>query len=231
MKWTRSSVGWFVALTALVSVVVGSVAPAQGYVPTPPGVACLYAVQNNLAVLENSLSPAINAYVQQGTPVTFSGNSGAPVTFAVASSAALLSSPNLDSGLGTLQPGTSTYTFTSTKATATPGVLISWDASFSTATLEGCEGLTPTTYTTQARTFTVVSPPPTAPIIPATATPSPTAPIGRVSKPKVKSLTRAQRLAAALEACRKKGRKRRMICKRQARKQFGADKKGKAKKP
>ena len=156
---SRRRVALLAVLGALGSVVAGCVSPAQGYVPTPPGVICFGAVQANMAVLEGSLSPAINAFVQVGTPVTFSGNSGAPLTFAVASSAALLSSPDIDSGSGTLQPGTSSYTFTSTKATTTPGVLISWDASFSTATLNGCEGLTPSSYTTQARTFTVVSPP------------------------------------------------------------------------
>ena len=42
-----------------------------------------------------------------------------------------------------------------------------------------------------------------------------------MSKPKVKSLTRAQRLAAALEACHKKGRKQRMVCERRARRAYG----------
>jgi hypothetical protein len=110
---------------------------------------------------KDPLNPAINTIVQAGTPVTFSGNSAASVTFAVASSPALLSSPDLDSGQGSVQPGASSYTLTSTKATATPGVLIYWDASFSNATLNGCKGLTPTTYTTSVRTLTVVSPPPT----------------------------------------------------------------------
>jgi len=154
-------VRWLVALGALGCIAARSVSPAQGYVPSPPYLACFNSSQNDMAVLESSLSPAINAFVQAGTPVTFSGNSGAPVTFAVASSAALLSSPDLDSGLGTLQPGTSTYTFTSTKATATPGILVYWDASFSNAAFTACEGMTPATYTTKVRTFTVVSPTPT----------------------------------------------------------------------
>jgi hypothetical protein len=111
-----------------------------------------------MAVLENSLSPVINETVPVGTPVTFSGSSGAPVTFAVASSAALLSSPDIDSGLGTLRPGTSSYAFTSTQATTTPGVIVYWDASFSSATLDACEGVSPTTYTTAMHTFTVISP-------------------------------------------------------------------------
>lgn len=231
MKWRRSRVGWFVALTALASVVVGFVSSAQGYVPTPPGTICSLASEANLVSLEGSLSPANNAFVQAGTSVTLSGSSEAPVTFAVASSAALLSSPDIDGGLGSLQPGTSTYTFTSTKATATPGILIYWDASFSSATLKACEGLTPSTYTTQARTFTVVSSPPTTPITPTTTVTTPLAAgTGSVSKPKIRSLSRVQRLAAALKACRRKGRKQRVVCKRQARKRFGAGKKGKGKK-
>ena len=44
---------------------------------------------------------------------------------------------------------------------------------------------------------------------------------GSVSKPNVKALTRAQRLAAALEACHKKGRKHRMVCERRARRAYG----------
>ena len=66
---------------------------------------------------------------------------------------------------------------------ATPGVLIFWDASFSTATLEGCEGLTPKTYTTQARTFGVVSPPmpPIVPITPVVTTTTPPTATGSVS--------------------------------------------------
>jgi len=67
-------------------------------------------------------------------------------------------SPDLGTGPGTLQPGTSSYTFTSTMPTATPGVLVYWDASFSNATITACEGMTPKTYTTQVCTFTVVSP-------------------------------------------------------------------------
>jgi hypothetical protein len=172
-----------VALGVLGCVAVRSVSPAQGYVPTPPGVGCLLGSQGNMAVLENSLSPAINTFVQEGSPVTFSGSSGAPVTFTVASSAASLSSPDLDSGLGSLQPGTSTYTFTSTKASATPGVLIFWDASFSSASLNGCEGLTPKIYTTAVRTFGVASPPPppTMPITPTITTTMPPTASGSVS--------------------------------------------------
>jgi hypothetical protein len=161
VRMRGSSVGWLAALGALGYGTTVPALQAQGYVATPPWVICAGASQANMAVLEGSLSPASNAFVQAGAPVTFSGNSEVPVTFTVASSPTLLSSPDIDSGLGSLQPGTSSYSFTTAKATATPGILIYWDASFSSATVKGCEGLTPSTYTTSVRTFTVVSPPPT----------------------------------------------------------------------
>jgi hypothetical protein len=179
----RSSVGLLAVLGALGWFVTGSVGAARGYVPSPPYLACFNSSEGDLLVLERSLSPAVNALVAVGTPVTFSGSAGAPVTFAVASSPAMLSSPDIDSGLGALQPGTSSYTFTSIRATATAGVLVYWDASFSSATLTACEGMTPTTYTTQVHTFTVVSPPPpsTMPITPTTTTTTPPAASSRVS--------------------------------------------------
>jgi len=232
------SVG-LVSFCALVCAMTLPAIPAQGYVEAPY-LACFNSSEADLLSLERSSSPAINTYVQAGTPATFSGNSSVPVTFAIASSSALLSSPDIDGGLGTLQPGTSTYTFTSAKATVTPGILIYWDASFSNATLEDCKGMTPKTYTTAVRTFTVVSSPPTAAEAAAKKkqeeeaaakkkeeeAPAPT---GGVAKPKLKSLTRTGRLAAALEQCHKKNRKRRVVCERQARKQFGHAKKTKKK--
>lgn len=223
----RRRVVQLMALAALGWIVVVFVSPAQGYVPSPPYLACFNSSEGDLLALERSLSPANNTYVQAGTPVTFSGNSGAPVMFAIASSSALLSSPDIDRGLGGLQPGTSSYTFASTKATVTPGILIHWDASFSNATLTACEGMTPKTYTTAVRTFTVVSPSSTEAEAAAKkhqeAEAEAEAPVGTgsVSKPKVKSLTRAQRLAAALKACHKKGRKQRAVCERQARRAYG----------
>jgi hypothetical protein len=169
---------WLVTLGALGCAMTVLSVPAQGYTVGPPSPAliCAGAVVANEAVLEARLGPSEGASVQAGTSVTFSGYSGAPVTFAVASSAALLSSPDIDSGLGSAQPE-NLFTFMSTKATAAAGTVY-WDASFSTATLKGCEGVTPGTYTTKARTITVLplpSPPPT-PVIPAaTVTPPPPA--------------------------------------------------------
>jgi hypothetical protein len=228
VRMRRSDIRWLVALGALGCVAMVSViSPAPGYTDTlPPWFICFGASNANLKGLEASLNPANGATVQTGTPVTFSGNSSAPVTFAVASSSALLSSPDIDGGPGSLQPGTSSYTFTSTKATATPGTVY-WDASFSDATLAECAGESSTTFTTQVRTLTVLPAPspPTTMVTPATAPATPPAAIGSVSKPKVKSLTRTQRLAAALKACHKKGRKQRVVCERQARNQFGRAKK------
>ena len=148
----RSVAGWLLALGALACTIGLPAVPAQGYtVLTPPWYICAGDGEADLSVLEASLSPANAATVTAGSPVTFSGNSPVPLTFAVASSSALLSTPNVD-----MSP--STYTFTSTKATATPGTVY-WDASFSTATIAACEGLTPTTYTTVARTLTVLPSP------------------------------------------------------------------------
>jgi len=98
------------------------------------------------------LEPANGATVPAGTPVVFSAEpllKNAP-TFSVASSPALLSSPDIDSGTGS-QSG-AFYKFTSTKATATPRTIY-WAASF-TFTPEGCEG--PSTFTTPSRTLMVV---------------------------------------------------------------------------
>ncbi|MFI4992092.1 MAG: hypothetical protein ACHQCH_00555 [Solirubrobacterales bacterium] len=228
------------ALAALACAITVPVIPPQALGDgMPPWLVCF----NNKEATELSTphlaaSPANGATVLAGIPVTlsgqsFSGESSYALTFSVASSPALLSSPDIDSGLGSLQPGTSLYTFTSAKAAATPRTIY-WAASF-TFTPGDCEG--PSTFTTPVRTLTVVSPPPTEAELAAKKkqeeeaaakkkseeeTPAGTA---GASKPKVKSLTRAQRVAAALEACHKKGHRHRVVCERQARKRFGqADK-------
>jgi hypothetical protein len=98
---------------------------------------------------EMGLEPANGATVSAGTPVTFSGESSRALTFNVASSPSLLSSPDIDSGAGS-QSG-DLYRFTSTKATATPRTIY-WTASF-TFTPGDCEG--PSTFTTPVRTLVV----------------------------------------------------------------------------
>jgi len=97
------------------------------------------------------LEPANGSTVTAGTPVVFSAESllhNAP-TFNVASSEALLYSPDIDSGTGS-QSG-NFYKFTSTKATATPRTIY-WTVSF-TFTPEDCESQS--TFTTPVHTLTV----------------------------------------------------------------------------
>jgi hypothetical protein len=96
------------------------------------------------------LEPANGATVPAGTPVTFPGESSVALTFSVASSEALLSSPDIDSGMGS-QSGVS-YKLSSAKATATPRTIY-WAASFTVTPLD-CES--PSTYTTPVRTLIVV---------------------------------------------------------------------------
>jgi hypothetical protein len=55
------------------------------------------------------------------------------------------------------------------------------------------------------------------------------APSGPVVAPKARALTRAQKLARALKACRKKPKRRRAVCKAQARKSYGPQAKKSAK--
>lgn len=149
----------------MLGLLVGGANPAPGYTYVAPYVPCADEMWAYLMPLQRSLSPAEGASVPVGTPITFSGNvSRVPVTFSVASSSALLASPDIDSGLGSLQAGsTESIAFTSTKASATPGTIY-WDASFSTAGFKECKGETPQIETTQPRTLEVLAPsPPSAP--------------------------------------------------------------------
>ncbi len=160
-----------VAFGVLRWVVIGSVSSAQGYTapgPSPSSI-CVSESYANLTGLEAGLAPSDGTSVQAGTAVTFSGSSGSPVTFAVASSSASLSSPDIDSGSGSAQPnpisGPPLYTFPSTKATAIPRTTY-WDASFSSAGLPECASQSPTTYTTKAHTLTVLPTPTSSPPTP-----------------------------------------------------------------
>jgi|SRR5271155_95146 len=154
----KSGVGSLVALCALGLAATASTAPARAETPAEKctiekGFAGFIAQDFTLE------GPAEGADVLAGAPVTLSGKSpyGPPLTFGVASSPSLLSTPDIDGGLGSLQPGTSLYTFTSTKAT-TATRTIYWAASF-TVTLQACESAL--TFTTPARTLTVVASLPT----------------------------------------------------------------------
>jgi hypothetical protein len=106
------------------------------------------------------LIPADGISASQGTQISFSGVSSVPVTFAVASSPTLLSTPDVDAGPGVQQmssSGGSAYTFTSSKAVATAGTVY-WTASISNAGLPDCSDAEPTLYTTKVRTMTVMAP-------------------------------------------------------------------------
>lgn len=157
MGTKRPRIGGLVALGALGCAMTVPAPPAPAFTfGFSPELTCSLNTEANEIVEKHTilLSPSNNASVVAGTAVTFSGESGAeaPLTFSVASSPALLASPDIDSGPGSLQPGTSTYTFTSTKATATPRTIY-WDASF-TRTLIDCEG-PPVSFTTTVNTLTV----------------------------------------------------------------------------
>ncbi len=150
---------------------------AQGYSAGPPSPAmiCGLTSESELNVLERSLSPPGGETETAGTPVTLSGDARSPVMFAVASSPALLSDPDIDGGPASAVPISSgpspiyTYTFTLTKATATLGTIY-WAASFSTANLVECAGQPQRTYVTHAHMLTVLP----APMPSSSPTPAPT---------------------------------------------------------
>ncbi|MGO9322363.1 MAG: hypothetical protein ACLQBY_16390 [Solirubrobacteraceae bacterium] len=137
-----------------------AVLPAQAYAEeASPAIICAVERHSNEIVEEYSklLSPPSGATVLAGAAVTFSAQSGSesPLTFTVASSLALLSSPDIDSGPGLLLAA-GEYSFTSTKAAATPRTVY-WTASF-TRVLRDCEG-PPVTFTIPPRTLTVLPSP------------------------------------------------------------------------
>lgn len=148
--------GWAVAIGAPVCATMTLAVPARAYTTGfPPSVVCSLEVHSNEIVEEHTtlLSPSDGAMVAAGTAVAFSGESGfeSSLTFNVASSPALLSSPDIDSGPGSLQSG-DTYAFVSIKASAIPRTVY-WDATFTRA-LHGCEG-PPVSFTTAARSLVV----------------------------------------------------------------------------
>jgi hypothetical protein len=152
MRLRGFGLGWLVILGALASAASFTTGPAQALAPW-------FTCFNDSQAEASSLllpSPLNEATVLEGTPVTFSGESPYALTFSVASSPALLSNPDIDSGPGSLQLGTSLYTFTSTKVSTAPRTIY-WAASF-TFTPPGCESSS--TIMTPAHTLTVIPPPP-----------------------------------------------------------------------
>jgi hypothetical protein len=160
----RPRVCWLLALAALGYAMTVPTVPAQALEEglTPEDICAGERGAIEVTTEQMPLSPADGATVVVGTPVTFSGEpravqvAGYAPVFKVASSPASLSSPDIDSGPGSLQPGTtSSYAFTSTEATATPRTIY-WAASL-TLTPRDCTD--PSTFTTPTRTLTVVTPP------------------------------------------------------------------------
>jgi hypothetical protein len=157
------TVGAFGTLACLASVA----APASGYTPPElPWANCSGAEGAARTLIEVRALPEEGATVVAGTQVTFSAPSAAPVTFSVASSPALLASPNIDQGLAQPLPSeggtTRMQVFTSSKAASTPGTVY-WQASFSAAALPVCAGVSSGLVTIPPRTLTVepAPPPPT----------------------------------------------------------------------
>jgi hypothetical protein len=138
-------------LVVSVSAMVAVARPAQAFeYGNSPWLACANNRESAEVVARYMPPEPVNgATVPTGTPLIFSGESKYALTFNVASSPTLLSSPDIDSGTGA-QSG-SFFKFTSTKATATPRTIY-WTASF-TFTPAECES--PSTFTTPVRTLIV----------------------------------------------------------------------------
>jgi hypothetical protein len=151
MRIIRSGIGWLLTLGALscAMTIPAGLARALEYGGSPSLICADNKQSAEVGASHMPLEPANGATVPAGTPVTFSGESTYALTFSVASSEALLSSPDIDGGAGS-QSG-ALYEFASTKATATPRTVY-WTASF-TFTPGDCES--PSTFTTPVRTLIV----------------------------------------------------------------------------
>jgi hypothetical protein len=147
----RCGVGWLVTLGAVGFAMAVAAGPAQAleYGGSPWLVCADSKEAAEVGARYMPLEPANGATVPAGTPVTFSGESTHALTFNVASWEALVSSPDIDTGVGS-QSG-AFYRFTSTKATATPRTIY-WTASF-TFTPTDCES--PSTFTTPIHALVV----------------------------------------------------------------------------
>lgn len=142
---------WAAALVVLACTVIALARPPLALAYVESGYVQCYEDQRAVESEARNmpLEPAGGATVPIGSAVVFSGESNHVLTFNVASSEALLSSPDIDSGVST-QSG-AFYKFTSTKATVARRTIY-WTASF-TFTPEGCES--PSTFTTPVRTLVV----------------------------------------------------------------------------
>ncbi len=156
MRGRLASVGWVAGCALCCAAMLAPAAQALN-AGGSSSLTCIFSTNAAELVAKNTaLSASYTGGVLAGTTETFSGESKYPLAFSVASSPVMLSSPDIDSGPGSLQPGTSVYSFTSSKAAATPRTIY-WAASF-TLTPEGCEG--PSTFMTPVQMLSVVSAPP-----------------------------------------------------------------------
>jgi len=131
------------ATLATAALVAALASPASGYSPPElPWANCSGNIAATTTVLEVRALPQDGAKVTAGEPVTFSAPSKLPLTFAVASSPALLANPNIDQGLGIGQPSQleDIQTFTSLNAAATARTVY-WEVSFEAAEEPECAGL------------------------------------------------------------------------------------------
>lgn len=169
---------WLLAVLSLTGWIVIAAGAAEATSLTPADY-CSAQSAANLAFVESSISPRNGATAQIGEPISFSAHSGVPLTFAVASSPATLTNPDIDSGEGAFQPDPEpAYAFTSAKTTATARIVY-WQAAFANADLSSCIGLEAAvaheTTRTSVHSLTVVPAP--APLVTSTPTVGPTAPI------------------------------------------------------
>lgn len=167
--------GWLTVGALGTLAFLASAVPASGYTPPElPWANCSGAIGANSTVIEARDLPEEGASVMAGTQVTFSTASVAPVTFSVASSPALLATPDIDRGLAQPRPeeGIHMQAFTSSRAALTPGTVY-WQASFSAEEVPGCAGILSGFITSPVRTLTVEPAPQLPPPPPVEAPPAP----------------------------------------------------------
>jgi hypothetical protein len=144
-----------VATLATAALVAALASPANGYSPPELSWAnCSGNIAALTTVLEVRAMPQQDANVTAGDSVRFSAPSELPLTFAVASSPALLANPNIDQGLGQPSQPEHMQLFTSLKAAATAGTVY-WQVSFEAAEVPECAGVSSGLISIPPRTLVV----------------------------------------------------------------------------
>jgi hypothetical protein len=158
-------------MLATAALVAALVSPANGYSPPELSWAnCSGNIAAKTTVLEVRAMPQEGAKVTAGDPVAFSAPSELPLTFAVASSPALLANPNIDQGLGQLSQPEDLQIFTSLKAAATAGTVY-WQVSFEAAEVPECAGVASGLISIPPRTLVIEPAPAPVPQAPPPAQP------------------------------------------------------------